>query len=118
MPVPKEDINKKACLGTERHACLSTPMMHFILETQILARPSHATGHACATNSSLDVPLSTARAEPSFKLKLWHAQTVQNSTPVLRIKCCLKSRTPANLYNLHGPTSDTFLTYKSRSNPI
>ncbi|KDP35552.1 hypothetical protein JCGZ_08990 [Jatropha curcas] len=104
--------------STQRRAYLSTPVLHFILETQSLARPSRAMGHARATYFSLDVPLSTARAEPSLELRLWQALTVPHSTLELRFKCCLKSRTPANLYHLQGPTSDTFLTYKSRSNPI
>ncbi|KDP41009.1 hypothetical protein JCGZ_03812 [Jatropha curcas] len=54
-------------------------------ESQSLARPGRAMEHALATDSSLDELRSTIHAEPSIKLRLWHAKTVKNRTPVLRI---------------------------------
>ncbi|KDP41012.1 hypothetical protein JCGZ_03815 [Jatropha curcas] len=107
--VPSETGTETGGSGT-----VATPSM----EIQTLARSDRAIWHARATDSSLDVSRSTARAEPPLELRLWHALPVQNSTPVLRIRYCFESRTPASCYNLHGPTSDMFLTYKSRSSPI
>ncbi|KDP38865.1 hypothetical protein JCGZ_05022 [Jatropha curcas] len=62
-PMPQENINPKACLP-EHGPC---------------SRLDRAMRHARATNSSLDVPMSTARAEPSLELRLQHAQTVPHS---------------------------------------
>ncbi|KDP46788.1 hypothetical protein JCGZ_11159 [Jatropha curcas] len=70
---PKSCYMARPCqtrTSTQRRACLSTPVLHFILETQSLAHLTRALGHARATDSSLDVPLSTTRAEPSLELKL------------------------------------------------
>ncbi|KDP39444.1 hypothetical protein JCGZ_03726 [Jatropha curcas] len=71
---------------------LARPVLHFIMETQSLAHPSRAMRHARATDSSVNMPLSTNRVEPSLELSLRHARAanqvlflVENASQSLRL---------------------------------